>query len=149
MYFTSVLFWDFTQRRLPNTADLTPRRKSEVAYMCFANTWCPTRYRTRHFFNNLPLMMILQWNLKRTTDTFLFISHTTNVLLFKFRCNIFIDVRIIKEMPGSVGSGTQCTHFGSQLSWMVRLFRHCRYKQLLILFFLTHLTLKSSGRKHK
>jgi len=23
------------------------------------------------------------------TDTFLFISHTTNVLLFKFRCNIF------------------------------------------------------------
>jgi len=23
-----------------------------------------------------------------TTDTFLFISHTTNVLLFKFRCNI-------------------------------------------------------------
>ena len=25
-----------------------------------------------------------------TTDTFLFISHTTNVLLFKFLCNIFI-----------------------------------------------------------
>ena len=29
------------------------------------------------------------------TDTFRFISHTTNVLLFKFRCNIFIGVRII------------------------------------------------------
>jgi hypothetical protein len=41
-----------------------------------------------------------------TTDTFLFISHTTNVLLFKFRYNIFIGVRIIKEMPGSVTSGT-------------------------------------------
>jgi hypothetical protein len=41
-----------------------------------------------------------------TTDTFLFISHTTNVLLFKFRCNIFIGVKIIKEMPGSVTSGT-------------------------------------------
>jgi len=26
--------------------------------------------------------------------------------LFKFRCNIFIGVRIIKEMPGSVASGT-------------------------------------------
>ena len=51
-------------------------------------------------------MRILQRNLKRTTDTFLFISHTTNVLLFKFRCNIFIGVRIIKEMPGSVTSGT-------------------------------------------
>jgi len=25
----------------------------------------------------------------QTTDTFLFISRTTNVLLFKFRCNIF------------------------------------------------------------
>ena len=43
-----------------------------------------------------------------TTDTFLFISHTTNVLLFKFRCNIFIGVRIFKETPGSVESGTPC-----------------------------------------
>ena len=54
----------------------------------------------------LPLMRILQRNMKRTTDTLLFISHTTKVLLFKFRCNIFIGVRIIKEMPGSVASGT-------------------------------------------
>ena len=52
----------------------------------------------------------------RTTDTFLFISHTTNVLLFKFRCNIFIGVRIIKEMPGSVASGTHCT---CSLMWYV------------------------------
>ena len=43
-----------------------------------------------------------------TTDTFLFISHTTKVLLFKFCCNIFIGVRIIKEMPGSIASGTHC-----------------------------------------
>ena len=43
-----------------------------------------------------------------TTDTFLFISHTMNVLLFKFRRNIFNGVRIIKEMPGSVVSGTRC-----------------------------------------
>jgi len=42
------------------------------------------------------------------TDTFLIIFHTTKVLLFKFRCNIFIGVRIIKEMPGSVASGTPC-----------------------------------------
>ena len=47
---------------------------------------------------------------KRTTDTFRFISHTTNELLFKFRCNIFIGVRIIKEIPGSVASGTPCTY---------------------------------------
>ena len=29
-----------------------------------------------------------------------------NLLLFKFCCNIFIGVRIIKEMPSSVASGT-------------------------------------------
>jgi len=46
-----------------------------------------------------------------TTDTFLFISHTMNVLLFKFHCNIFIGVTIIKEMPGSVASGTPCIKF--------------------------------------
>jgi len=56
----------------------------------------------------LPLMRILQRNLKQTTDTLLFISHKMNVLLFKFRCNILIGVRIIKEMPGSVVSGTLC-----------------------------------------
>ena len=43
-----------------------------------------------------------------TTDTFLFISHKTNVLLFKSRCNIFIGFGIIKELPGLVGSGTPC-----------------------------------------
>ena len=56
----------------------------------------------------LPLIRILQRNLTQTTNTFLFISHTTNVFLFKFHCNIFIGVRIIKEMPGSVASGTVC-----------------------------------------
>jgi len=38
--------------------------------------------------------------IRRTTDTVLFISHTTNV--------VFISVRIIKEMPDSVASGTHC-----------------------------------------
>jgi hypothetical protein len=37
------------------------------------------------------------------------ISHTTNVLLFKFRCNILIGVRTIKEMPVSVANGTLCS----------------------------------------
>jgi len=43
-----------------------------------------------------------------TADIFLFISHTTKLLLFKFRCNIFVGVRIIKEMPGSVASVAHC-----------------------------------------
>ena len=53
-----------------------------------------------------PLLRVAR--IRRTTDTFLFIPHTTNVLLFKFRCNIFIGVRIIKEMLGSVASATRC-----------------------------------------
>jgi len=63
--------------------------------------------------------------LKRTTEIFLFISHTTNLLLLKFRCNIFIGVRIIKEMPGSVASGTYCRFrvsydfFKSTITWAV------------------------------
>ena len=48
----------------------------------------------------LPLLRILQ---RLQTH-----SHTTNLLLFKFRCNIFIGVRIIKEMQVSVAIGTRC-----------------------------------------
>jgi hypothetical protein len=56
-----------------------------------------------------PLLLVV--TMRHTTDTFLFISHTTNVPLFTFRSNIFIGVRIIKEMPGSVASGTPCTFY--------------------------------------
>ena len=70
------------------------------------NTVCPTCYRTR--LAGGPLLRVA--TIRRNTDTFLFISHTTNVLLFKFRCNIFIGVRIIKEMQGSVASGTHCIY---------------------------------------
>jgi len=34
------------------------------------------------------------------------ISYTTRKVRFKFRCNILISGKIIKEMPGSVASGT-------------------------------------------
>ena len=42
-----------------------------------------------------------------------------NVLLFKFRCNIFIGVRIIKEMPGSVSSGTPCSSIAGNLDTLI------------------------------
>ena len=74
---------------------------------------CPTCYWTWHFFNNFTTNEQLRALLTHTTKTFLFISHTTNVLLFKFHCNIFIRVRIIKEMPGSVASGTNCISYVS------------------------------------
>jgi hypothetical protein len=69
------------------------------------NTLYPTSYRTRQFFNNFTT----NEDITTTTDTSLFISHTTNVLLFKFRCNNLIGFRIIKEMQGSVASWTPCT----------------------------------------
>jgi len=69
---------------------------------------CPTRYRTRHLFNKFTTNEQLGALQTHTIDTLLFISHTTNVLLFKFRCNILIGVRIIKEMSGSVANGTPC-----------------------------------------
>jgi hypothetical protein len=72
-------------------------------------TGCPTCYRTRHFFNNSNTNEDIATKQTHTTDTFFFTSYTTNVLLFKFCCNIFIGVGIIKEMPGSVASGTLCT----------------------------------------
>jgi hypothetical protein len=67
---------------------------------------CPIRYRTRHLFNNFTTIEDIATKFEAHSRHIPFISHTTNVLLFKFRCNIFIGVRIIKEMPGSVASGT-------------------------------------------
>ena len=36
------------------------------------------------------------------------IKRNLSVVRFKFRCNILIGGKIIKEMPGSVASGTRC-----------------------------------------
>jgi hypothetical protein len=70
---------------------------------------CPTTYQTWHLFDNSKTNEDIATKQTHITDTFLFISHTTNVLLFKSHCNIFIGFRIIKEMPGLVGSGTPCS----------------------------------------
>ena len=35
-------------------------------------------------------------------------KRNVSVVRFKFRCNILISGKIIKEMPGSVASGTNC-----------------------------------------
>jgi len=76
----------------------------------------------------LPPTRIFQRLKTHTTYTFLFISHTTNVILFKFRCNIFIGVRITKEMPGSIASGTHCmwkyvTSWVFKINWPTLKFR--------------------------
>jgi hypothetical protein len=66
---------------------------------------CPTRYRTRHFFNNFTANEGIATKFEATLPHCVRNVKEKNVLLFKFRCNIFICVRIIKETPGSVVSG--------------------------------------------
>jgi hypothetical protein len=36
------------------------------------------------------------------------VKRNVSVVCFKFRCNILISGKIIKEIPGSVASGTPC-----------------------------------------
>jgi len=101
---------------------------------------CPTTYQTWHFFNNSKTNEDIATKQTHTTDTFLFISQTTNVLLFKSRCNIFIGFRIIKEMPGLVGTGTSCTTGAADCAYTVGLqstkdmYLHTEYCTSSVLF---------------
>jgi hypothetical protein len=73
-------------------------------------TGCPTRYRTRHFFNQFTTNEDIATKFKAGLPYCVRNVKGKNVLLFKFRCNIFIGVRIIEEMLGSVASGTPCMY---------------------------------------
>ena len=73
------------------------------------NTGCPTRYRTQHLLIILTPMKILQRNLNGNTFVVWEMKRNVSVVRFKFRCNIVISDKIIKEMPGLVPSGTHCS----------------------------------------
>ena len=51
-------------------------------------------------------MKILQRNLDRSTFVVWEMKRNVSVVRFKFRCSILIGGKIIKELPGSVASGT-------------------------------------------
>jgi len=78
-------------------------------------TGCPTRYRTRHFFNNFTTNEDTATKFEADLPHCVRNVKEKNVLVFKFCWNIFIGVRIIKEMPGSVASGTTCIDAYSKL----------------------------------
>ena len=61
----------------PNTLTHTEQFPTSVP-LC---TGFPTRYRTRHFFNNSNTNEDIATKQTHTTDTFLFISHTSNVFV--------------------------------------------------------------------
>ena len=56
-------------------------------------------------------MKIMQRNLNRSAFVVWEMKMTVSAVRFKFRCNILISGKIIKEMQGSVASGTYCTKY--------------------------------------
>jgi len=53
-------------------------------------------------------MKIMQRNLNSSAFVVWEMKRNVSVVRFKFRCNILISGKVIKEMPGSVASGTRC-----------------------------------------
>jgi len=63
-------------------------------------------------------MKILQQNLNRSMFVVWEMKRNVSVACVCSRCNILISGKIIKEMPGSVASGTHC----------INTIRKCMYK---------------------
>ena len=73
-------------------------------------TGCPTRYRTRHFFNNSNTNEDIARKFEQEYVRCVRNEEECACSVCLFRCNIFTGVRIIKEMPGSVATGTLCMY---------------------------------------
>ena len=82
----------------------------KAASFISVNTGCPTRYRTRHFFNNSNTNEDIATKFEQEYVRCVR-NVTSQFVLLKFPCNIFIGVRIIKVMQGSVASGTLCIYY--------------------------------------
>jgi len=90
-------------------------QKLKTIVNCDHCTGCPTRYQTRHFFNNFTTNDDIATKFEADLPHCVRNVKEKNVLLFKFRCNIFIGSRIIKEMPSSVESGTPCINYNTRI----------------------------------
>jgi hypothetical protein len=80
------------------------------------STGCPTSYRTRHFFNNSNTN---EDNATKFEQQYVRCVRNEEECVYRvwqFLCNIFIGVRIIKEMPSTVASGTPCRIYYSIVS---------------------------------
>jgi hypothetical protein len=83
------------------TSKSVPRSK----HVRFDYTGCPTRCRTRHFFNNSNTNEDIATKFEQKYVRCVRNEEECVCSVCLFRCNIVIDVRIIKEMLGSVSSG--------------------------------------------
>ena len=70
---------------------------------------CPTRYRTRHFFNNSNANEDIATKFEQQYVRC--VRNEEECVRFKFRCNILISGKIIKEIPSSVANGTPCISY--------------------------------------
>jgi len=67
---------------------------------------CPTTYQTRYFFNNSKTNEDIATRFEQEYVRCVRNEEKCVCSVCLFLCNIFIGFRIIKEMPGLVGSGT-------------------------------------------
>ena len=77
--------------------------------MCVYYTGCPTHSRNRHFFNNSNTNEDIATKFEQEYVRCVRNEEECVCSVCLFRCTIFIGVTIIKEMLGSVSSGTFCT----------------------------------------
>jgi hypothetical protein len=76
---------------------------------CILSTGCPTTYQTSYFFNNFKTNKYIATKFEQDYVRCVRNEEECVCSACLFRCNNFIGVRIIKEMPGLVGSGTPYT----------------------------------------
>ena len=69
---------------------------------------CPTRYRTRHFFNNSNTNEDIATKFEQEYVRYVRNEEDCVCSVCLSAPNILISGKIIKEMPGSVASGTPC-----------------------------------------
>ena len=83
----------------------------EIEKVSDVYTGCPTRYWTRHFFNNSNTNEDTVTKFEQEYVRCVKNEEECVCSVCLFCCSIFIGVRIIKEIPGSVASGTPCISF--------------------------------------
>jgi hypothetical protein len=75
---------------------------------------CPTTYQTRQFFNKYKTNEDIAKRFEQEYVRRWEMKGNVTVVRFKFRLNILISGKIIKELPGLIGTATPCTFDGLQ-----------------------------------
>jgi len=88
--------------------DITQTGKNSNEHLYTVYTGCPTRYRPRLFFNKSNTNEDIATKFEQEYVRCVRNEEECVCSVCLFRCNILIGVRIIKDMPGLVASGTTC-----------------------------------------